>query len=319
MKIQNQKFKGWKDELQYLINENNKQRVNGRVTSHKTQADRAKFLFHFFNWLIEKNKCNVLPRNLKIKHVKEYCRHLEENRYSAATIQVYFSFINLFCRWIGKDSMLGGIENYFQNKESYNRIYAAKTDKSWTGNNININEILNSISVDSRYVYVQLLVISAFGLRRKEAICLRPAMCVLDNKLHILDGAKGGKNRVIPIETDYQREALKIALQLTGKTSASLGDPTLNLKQNLSKYSAIVTKHGITKKNMGVTGHGLRVEYIIQFMESRGLIATVRGGNAENNSLEPEMVNDILIETTQRVGHNRTQILTAYSGALPKP
>lgn len=67
-----QKFKGWKDELQSIINANLTIRDNGKTASNKTQSDRATFLFAFFHMLREKGYA-VSPCNLKQKHIQVAC------------------------------------------------------------------------------------------------------------------------------------------------------------------------------------------------------------------------------------------------------
>ena len=42
--MQQTPFKGWKDELQAIINNNNDKIANGKIASAKTQADRATLL-----------------------------------------------------------------------------------------------------------------------------------------------------------------------------------------------------------------------------------------------------------------------------------
>lgn len=306
---------GWKDELQQLINENNDTRVNGKVASHKTQEDRAKFLFKFFNDL-RAGGLTVSPSNIKLRHVEFICKKFEKENLSPATIQTYITHLRVFCRWIGKNGMIGDVSNFFSNPESIKRCYAATELKTWTDNNVDIKEMLNRVKQDNVYVWMQLIMQQSFGLRRKEALCIRPLLSVVDNTLHIIAGSKGGKNRVIPIETELQKAAITIARQFVGKTSQSIMDPKLTLKQSLKKYSNTLAKHGLTKKDAGVTGHWLRVEYIINFMEANGLTPIVKGGGL--GQLPKNEEQEIRLGAAQRLGHNRASVTTAYSGPMSK-
>ena len=311
-------YKGWKDELQSLLNANKHIRMNGKDSSNETQQKLCDFLFMYFYFLRE-NGFACDPHNLKQKHIQLFCDHLagkgkDGKIRSAATIQTYLYFLSLFCRWIGKDGMLGNHEQYFTDASILRRNYAATVDKSWEGNGVDVQAKIDEISVNYPWVAAHILVEHAFGLRRKEVVSLRPYMNFIDGNLHIVSGAKGGKNRIIPIESIYQRDVAALAKSLVGKTSKSLADPLLSLKQNLSKTSRICTKFGITKKELGITQHGNRCGYAINFMLSRGLTPIIVGG--EIGALPKEQEMEIRLQVSQRLGHNRVGITTAYSGAF---
>lgn len=313
-----QQYKGWKDELQSLINANKHIRMNGKVSSNETQQKLCDFLFMYFYFLRE-NGYACDPHNLKQKHIQLFCDHLagkgnDAKVRSAATIQTYLYFLNLFCRWIGKDGMVGDTKQYFADPNILKRSYAATTDKSWEGNGVDVQAKIDEISVNYPWVAAQILVEHAFGLRRKESVSLRPYMNFIEGNLHIVSGGKGGKNRIIPIETDYQRDVSALAISMVGKTSKELKEPLLNLKQNLSKTSRVCTKYGITKKALGVTRHGNRCGYAINFMLSKGLTPLIKGG--EIGALPKDQEMEIRLQTSQRLGHNRDGITTAYSGAF---
>jgi site-specific recombinase XerD len=301
----------WKFELQQLIDQNNNIRVNGKVASFKTQEDRAKYIFKFFTDL-RKNGLAVSPRNIKLRHIEFICHKYEQDNLSAATIQTYITHLRVFCRWIGKNGMIEDIGQYFDNPNSVKRTYAAAHVKTWTDNGVDIGQKLNEVKQDNSYVWIQLIMQQAFGLRRKEALFVRPFLYVKDNSLYVVDGAKGGKSRIIPIETELQKVAVILANQFVGKTSASLMDPKLSLKESLKKYSNTMSKHGLTKKDAGVTGHWLRVEYILDFFETKGLTPLVKGGQVGQLSKDEETM--IRIQAAQRLGHNRISVTTAYSG-----
>jgi hypothetical protein len=65
---------------------------------------------------------------------------------------------------------------------------------------------------------------------------------------------------------------------------------------------------------LGVTPHGNRCGYAINFMLSRGLTPLIVGG--EIGVLPKEQELEIRLQTAQRLGHNRVGITTAYSGAF---
>lgn len=305
--------KGWKEELQHLINKNNATRVNGKVASNKTQADRAAFLFKFFHDMRSMGYA-VSPHNIKQKHVQAACEHYESQNLSPATLQTYLMHLRVFCRWIGKHGMVGKTAECFSAPDVAKRVYAAQEDKSWSGNGVDVKAKLAEIKSAHPVLYMQLLMESAFGIRCKEAICLRPYIHFDEDNLHLVDGTKNGKQRTIPIETDYQRQAVKEVKDYVGRTTNRLITPGNTLKQEQSLYYRLMGKYGLTKNGLGVTGHGLRHEFAHAFMESYGLVPPVKGGEADQ--MEDEIEQDIKMEVSKRLGHNRTGITAAYYGSV---
>lgn len=311
MATQQKQFRGWKDELQHYINKNNMYRDNGKVASGKTQEERAKFLFVFFHDL-RNNGFAVDPHNLKTKHIEFITKYwITDTDYqgkpkkilSPASIQNYLSMLRLFCRWIGKNGMIGDTKNYYDDPKFYQRSYAAIADKS-----VEITpEILGQIRAEYEPVYYQLMAIVAFGLRKKESLFIRPHIHFSGENLFVVDGAKNGKERIIPIETDEQRWVAERLKQYVGVSSISLMEQKLNPKQAYAKQKNICYKYGIKT-------HGIRAKYILDFMVSEGLIPLIRGGEVGQLPKEQEM--EIRLKASARLGHNRVSITTAYSGAF---
>lgn len=318
IKMQTQ-YKGWKQQLQAIIDANNRFRDKSKlIASAKTQSDRAKLLFLFFN-LLRKGGFAVDPPNIKPKHIQLFCNYLtgkgaDKKVRSAATIQSYLSILKTFCTWVGKDDMIGNIEQYFEDPSITKRTYAAVKDKGFKARGIDIHDILNTMWHDEPYVCMQLLAQSAFGLRCQEALAMRPAIHFVEDNLHVVDGTKNGKPRIVPIENDYQHAVEKTLKAFIGKVAFSLMDPRKSLLQNMSKYYRVTKKYGITKKELGVTGHGLRADFVNDFMMDKGLIPLIRGG--EIGALPKDQELEIRLQASQRLGHNRVGITTAYSGAF---
>lgn len=305
---------GWKDQLQALINLHNHLRADGKPASNKTQRDRASYLFRFFREIRELGY-KVEPRNIGQRHIRAICQHYEETGLSAATIQTRISFLRVFCRWINKPGMIADVQQYFSNPDYGRRTYQATRDKSWDIPELDKPNIIHQILHQHPYVGHQLLVMDAFGLRRKEAVMLRPFLAAHHGHLFITDGSKGGKPRVIPIEDDYQKEVIQRVIEFVRKTAHHLGDPKLSLKQNLYRFSNVVRQFGIKKTGkgaLGVTAHGLRAGFAMTQMEKRGLVPLLRGG--EIGALPSKQEHAIRAEVSNLLGHNRTQVTTAYSG-----
>jgi integrase len=313
------KTSNWENQLQSFIDKYNSKRFdNGRVASHKTQNERAKFLFKLFNDLHALGY-HVEPKNFKEKHIKVICQKFEDDGIAAATIQTYLSFIRAFCSWIGKAGMMGDISEYFSDVNRLKRSYQASYDKSWDIPEIEKERIINDLLRLYPYVGMQLLLQDAFGLRRKEAMMLRPFVSEKNGQLHVFEGTKGGKPRVITTESEYQKFVIELAKGLVGNSTGHTGDPNLTLEQNLKKYSNVLYRNGIKKFGkgaLGITGHGLRAGFAIDQMEKRGVISVLRGG--ELGQLPPDEEAQARMEVSQLLGHNRPAVTTAYSGPQTK-
>lgn len=99
----------------------------------------------------------------------------------------------------------------------------------------------------------------AFGLRMREAALLKPHQADQGAYLAVNWGTKGGRDRVIPIQTDYQREVLqRVKTHVTRKTH-SLIPADYSFKQWKNYYYYVCRENGISRKN-GITSHGLRHE-----------------------------------------------------------
>ena len=312
----NIKQEGWKHELQSIIEQNVSIKANGKKARNKTKSDRATFLFALFNFLREKGYA-VSPHNLKPKHIQAACDHyIHVKNVAPATIQTYLMHMRAFARWIGKDGMVKSAKEYIADKTKYERTYQAVCDKGFEGNGIDIRALIEKIKNEYPYVYHQLLAQTAFGLRCKESLFLRPYIHIVEGTVQAIDGTKGNKHRILPIENDNQIEVVKILKQFVGKTAYSLMDPKLTLPQNYSKYYRVCAKFGITKRKLGRTMHSSRADYAMNFMIGEGLIPLVKGGEIGQLPKDEEM--EIRLKTSQRLGHNRVSITTAYSGPMTK-
>ena len=122
------------------------------------------------------------------------------------------------------------------------------------------------------HVRVSLELQRAFGLRREEALKLRPRQADQGDRL-VLQGSwtKGGKPRTVPIRTAAQRAVLERATALAG--TGSLIPPTRRFIAQLRVYEYETGRVGLT--NM----HGLRHAYAQErYQELTGWAAPAVGG-----------------------------------------
>ena len=309
----------WQRALQAIIDANNKKRLDGKVSSNRTQEERAEVIFRGFETLRELGYKLHNPSNFKPKHMQVLGYYWEEKGLSPATIQNAISIFRVFAEWIGKPGMIGPSENYVRNPDSVKRTYAAQEDKSWTARDVDPLAIIQQIAQEDPYVGIQLKVIHAFGLRRKEGVMFHPFLADKGDYLIVTEGTKGNRARHVLVDTPYKRQVLEEAKTFVRINSRKgigghIGDPKKTLEQNLDRYSNVMTRFGITKKFFGTTGHGLRAQFACDRLEDRGVTAPVRGG--VKGQAPTEIEERAYLETSEELGHSRKSVIAAYAGAV---
>jgi len=300
--------------LTSLISENVGKRLDGKPASFKTQEERERTIYRIFDVLEEQGVTGLYPHNLKVKHLKIVIGEWER-RLGPSSLQNNFTHAKALFAWIGKEEIVGKLEDYLEDPSKAKRIYAAPKDKTWDhlGQGVK-EEMLQSIADYDFYVGLQVLVQDAFGLRKKEAICFKPHRDVIDGVLYVRNGAKGGRERNFPLDA-YQLEFLEwLKLQLPNVNS-HLGDPNKTLKQNMTRYSNVLFRLNIKQAGLGalgITGHGLRAGFAIRGYRRLGGSLPILGEPI--SSLTPEEDKAARLEVAEHLGHSRISVTAAYYG-----
>ena len=209
------------------------------------------------------------------------------------------------------------------------RCYPAGRDRSWDGNGVDTPALIDQVAAIDRHVGVQLRLMLAFGMRRKEAVMFwphiaevpsyalpegHPAALRFVSFLRVKRGTKGGRLRYTAVRSDEQRQALEEARLMVRKRCGHIGAPGLSLKQSLDRFSNVVRSAGLTRKALGVTAHGLRHQFANDlYFELAQVRSPVRGGDP---SLDPAVRRDAYRQVAEQLGHHRPQISTAYLGSV---
>jgi integrase len=312
---------------------NNQHTALEKTVSHKTRHDRAQFLRRFFRDLHDKAGFKTLPdpRNLGQKHVQAMARIWQDEYLAPATVQTYFSFLRGLSRWIGKPGMVRAPAHYGLELAQYRREAAARRDRSWSAQAVDIDGLIERICLHDAHVGASLRLIHAFGLRRKESVMWRPHRNVVgfgttglppdrqeaERYVRIREGAKGGRERFIPIDTPARAAAVAYAQQIAVGQDAHMGDPACDLKQNLRRFDYVLARFGITGQTLGITAHGLRHEVLIdKYQELAGAPPPVRGGV---NLLPEEIERRARTAVVRLAGHSRLRVADAYLGKPAHP
>jgi integrase len=339
----------WQHALQEIINANNSGHAKQeRNVSHLTFQHRADGLFRMFR-LLRAMGFRLAPRNLGGRHIEYLMRYwtadpsleaelaprLPKHRMpefrktpcSPAYIQQQLSFLRTFAAWIGKPGLVRTAKSYVDDVSLVSREMNATTDRSWDGHQVDFDTVLTKVAAIDPRVALQLEVMQAFGLRRKEAVMFSPSRAEVPERalpqsvtpgpflmfIRIKRGTKGGRLRFTAVRTPRQQRALARALEYAPAPGSHIGAPGLTLKQALTRFSNVLTRAGVTRKELGVTAHGLRHQFAADlFVELSDLPPPVRAGAVD---LDADALRAVYLEIARQLGHNRPQITGAYLGA----
>jgi integrase len=312
----------WKVELRKIIDANNRNHsARDKIVSTETKKNRSDILYQAFTELRGLGFKLDNPANLREKHFEALLEYWLSKKLSSATIQKRTSVLRVFCGWIGRANMIKGLETYVEDVSKVRRVQVAQVDKSWSTNGVSYEDKLKEIEAYDIQAGAQLRMIKAFGLRRREAVCFRPIVAMRlgeeSQSITVEFGTKGGRPRSIPIDNDEKREALDHACKISKVTSGHIGWENLTLEQAIKRFANIMQKFGITKKDCGVTAHGLRHEYINdQYEVITGQPSPIRGGKKED--VDPLLDLEARTRLTLDAGHSRLSITPSYFGSHKK-
>lgn len=284
-----------------------------REVSFKT---KALYIEHIQYFIKELKKANIKPRNLtelSLRNFKLCIRRWEEQGLSAPSLTNRWSNGFRFLRWMGHSGPYISVLDIVVRRESAICKTSATESKEWARKGYDVEALIAEVETYCPVTAVRLRLESAFGLRTNEALCLKPREAHKENFLHLDRGTKGGLKRVVRIEAALQRDVLEQAKAMTHERSGLLGRPGQSLKQARNHYYYVLRKFGITRKDKGITAHGLRHGYANdRFEVLTGSPAPVNGGVHLPRSVEMAARKTI----SQELGHQRIQITARYTGSV---
>jgi integrase len=301
--------------LARLLRENNHR--HGRLAkgcSGDTALARAQVLKQGFLKLHEFGYKLRDPANFGNRHMQTLARHWEAQKLSASEIQRRFSVFRVFATWVGKDGMVEPAGKYLLDPASARRSYVAQKPKGWSGLGTDVEQKLAEVAKLDRLVALQLTLQWVFGLRAKEAWLLHPKLADKGTHLAVNWGAKGGRDRTVPIDNPAQRQILDIAKRWANEPTGSLIPDARSLKAWRDHFYRVCRKCGIARAT-GVMPHGLRHEEANAIYKSIvGLDAPVYGSDV--TSIDPERDRFARQVVAEHLGHSRPQITRAYLGPV---
>ncbi len=305
----------FKDALLKLFDENvsrvhSTTRISNRALSIKTQEYRAAKLCKAFKELRDGGFALQTPWSLKHKHVRYLVDTWIAAGQSGGTIENKLTYLRALAQWMGKTNLIGSLDDYADREAlGLKRSYVAIQDKSWAAHGVDAVAKIEEIAQTCPYTAVQLKLQAAFGLRIEESFMLRPAEAARNPRmLAVTRGTKGGRPREVPIETKIGilEEAARLSNGLTGSTVPA--DRTLT--QWRDWYYYVLEKHGVTKRGIGITSHGLRHEYLqTLYRETTGVEAPIKRAGERP---DPQLHEEAMRRVVEAAGHSRLTKSGAY-------
>ena len=295
-----------------------------RQATKETRRARREGLKNVASTLQKDFKLNRIE-NLKEKHLNHVVEQWKDDGRKPSWIKNQCTHLRWLCRQIGKPTLLPkknddlGIE---RRKIDYN------TDKAW-----NPSKDLKQELPEAQSLHVELT--REFGMRFQEAAKFKPEENHHGDRIDIIHGTKGGREREldrteqlgeprsIQARTERQQDLLgrlKTYLVERGIESLSAEKKTYAQFRDATYYQ--YQKHGITKSGVG-TAHGLRHAYAQdRYREITGWKPPAamtpeerKEFRAGMSSEQKELDRSARSEISHELGHGRSQVSSNYVGS----
>ena len=287
-----------------------------RTASIQTTRDYVKRLKSSIRELTAQNIKIQNLNELSRKQMTQLVRKWVKDGRSASTMANKVTVLHRMGVWMGKPYMCPSLPDLLveigEDPDLANRQYSAVVSKAVTARNIDPETLFKQMDELCIVAGLQLRLQLHFGLRVLETVMFKPFAADRGNELFVMDGTKGGKARMVPIETEEQRALLEeTKVVASNNPKGILCDKKRKLNQAVSRYYYLCVKIGLTKKDLGATSHGLRHTFANeQFKKLTGVDSPVNGGARLSQS------DEIAARTavSRLLGHERTSITSAYIG-----
>jgi len=272
-----------------------------REGSHATQAKRERMLTLIANQLHERGYRGMTAISLKPKHIEALLGRWREQGLSTGTIKNRMATIRWWANKVDKRNVVARTNEHYGIPD---RRFVTNESKAKTVTREQLEK------VKDEHVRMSLELQQAFGLRREEAMKIRP--CIADQGDHLfLQGSwtKGGRERIVPIRTDQQREVLNRAHRLAGR--GSLIPSNRNYVQQMRVYEGNTRRAGLHHM------HGLRHAYAQErYKELTDWKCPVAGGPTSRELTREQLERDreARLTISRELGHEREQVTASYLG-----
>lgn len=231
-------------------------------------------------------------RDIKPAHVGRYFAELHQSGMSAGRMANHASAMRLMCRMIGKSEVVPSNRELGCNRSVENRTKNADV-------RLDVNkatEVREQLSSNNQIAYDMA---RHFGLRQKETLLSHKTISRDGTAYLVVEGAKGGRPRQVPITTKDQQDVLARNATYRSTHGGKLIDEEKNLKQGIKQLQNELTAAGADRSSRA-NMHTLRREWIIERCQQ--ILA------APESSREK-----LIVELVEQVGHGRQEVLRCYT------
>jgi len=286
------------DKLNYELQQLCKHNKDG---SFATQNNRHRMLQLSANQLKEEGYRKMGSHSLKPKHIESLVGRWKAEGISSGTIKNRMATLRWWSEKVNKPGVIKRDNNEYSIE---NRTYVSNESKARTLPQDNLNSISNALVTYSLKLQKQ------FGLRREESIKFNVVTADKNQHLELKSSwTKGGRGRIIPINTAEQRYLLNDIKSKIGNRALIPDDRTY--KQQMKTYEWHVKNAGLDKM------HGLRHAYAqSRYKELTGWNSPAAGGLSSQFLSEGQKTLDrqVRLLISKELGHEREEITAVYLG-----
>lgn len=311
--------------LDILLAQHAGKRLDGRTARDRTKALHSETIRAIYNRLHALGYKIENPENICERHIRAIVQDWHARGLAPKTIQNHRSRLSIFCRRIGKPNLVKPLQYYLPDIDPKSFVVhsAAKQSKSWAEANVNIIEVFKAADREDERFGLILRVMLAFGLRRMEALSCYPWKSIEGGTGWSVypSEAKGARPRLIPIDTPEKRKIIEYVCARIKKGDRLRWNETrrnkpASLKYAEARFKYYMQKIGLTKNQLGVTGHGLRAQFCENASILLNFIPPTLGGSGGDMSKEDLDIKRRYI--AELLGHARTIVTIAYLGSIPR-
>jgi site-specific recombinase XerC len=274
---------------------------HNRDGSYATQQNRERALDLIAEQLRALDYRHLGAQSLKPRHVEALIAKWQRDGISTGTIKNRMAVLRWWAEKVGRQNVIARENAHYGIPE---RSHIATQSKACSVDTAALARIADP------HVRLSLELQQAFGLRREAAIKFQPAYA--DRGDHLLlkpSWTKGGKARVIPVQSPHQREVLARVHALAGR--GSLIPAQRNYKQQLRIYERHTGNAGLSRP------HGLRHAYAqSRYAALTGRLAPAAGGPGARSLTPQQRAADraARLIISRDLGHEREAVTAVYLG-----
>lgn len=234
-------------------------------------------------------------KDLKPRHVERYFAELRDRGLSAGRMANHASAMRRLCSMMGKGDIVPSNAKLGCARDIANRTKHADV-------RLDVKKYGEVLAKISEHHQIACSMARHFGLRQKESLLSHKRIIRDGVEYLVVEGAKGGRPREIPITTAEQKANLERNLEYRAAHGGKLIDETKSLRQGIKELQNVLFSVGASRQNQ-TNMHTVRREWIIERC-LQILAAPVADREA--------MIKDLV----EQVGHGREEVIRCYTRML---